>query len=70
MTKFPCIFPRNRELGGGDEFADDCLHRQLVYCFYGDNLLSEIIARGLLSGVIQIDPLAGASDFFAAADLK
>ena len=26
--------------------------------------------RGLPSGVIQIDPLAGGSDFFAAADLK
>ena len=26
--------------------------------------------RGLPSGVIQIDPLAGDSDFFAAADLR
>ena len=30
MTKFPCTFPRNREIGGGDEFADDCLHRQFL----------------------------------------
>src|SRR5262245_54410084 len=26
--KFPCNFPRNTEIRSGDEFADDCLHRQ------------------------------------------
>ena len=32
-TKFPCIFAGNREMRGGDGFADDCLHRQLVPYF-------------------------------------
>jgi hypothetical protein len=44
-AKFPCIFPRNRELRDGDGFADDCFHRQLVGCFSREILLSEIIAE-------------------------
>jgi len=29
IDEFPCIFPRNREKAHRDEFADDCLHRQM-----------------------------------------
>jgi hypothetical protein len=42
--EFPCIFPQNRERRNRDEFADDCLHRQLVLCFPRKISLSEIIA--------------------------
>ena len=42
-TKFPCIFAGNREMRGGDGFADDCLHRQLVPYFYREMPPSEIV---------------------------
>jgi len=33
LEKFPCIFSGNRELGSGERFAPDSLHRQQVLEF-------------------------------------
>ena len=33
VAKFPVFFPVSRELGPGEEFARDCVHRQPVSCF-------------------------------------
>src|SRR5680860_1270769 len=43
-AEIPCIFPLNREYAFRDGFAEDCFHRQLVLCFYGEISSSEIIA--------------------------
>ena len=40
-TKISLYFPaQTGEIGGGDEFADDCLHRQLAYRLCTTILLS------------------------------
>jgi hypothetical protein len=31
MQKISLYFPENREIEGGDEFADDCLHPRNFY---------------------------------------
>jgi len=45
FKELPCIFPQKREQTCGDGFADDCFPRQLVFCFFREISLSEIIAE-------------------------
>jgi hypothetical protein len=42
---FPVFSRETGEDKAGERFADDCLHRQLVFCFCREISLSEIIAE-------------------------
>ena len=44
-ANFPVFSRKNREVRNGDRFADDCLHRQLVYRFRVEVCLSGIGAQ-------------------------